>query len=249
MRKSETHPKNLYASTENIKSVTLHISQQASFFMIPALFFPEGISYYFTEDQKDMSVLKPNELMIVEKYGAKRMSDFCTGRYCLRKCMEPLGFDGEILVGERGMPLLPTHITASLSHSKTLCGAIAGHKEQFQSLGFDIETCGRVHTDMWRLLFTKNETEFLNSLDTERRNLLSTVFFSLKEAFYKLQYPLTGVFLDFPEVEVMVENDELHVKLLRRVNGHFTEGLLTGGRMLHHNEQVITYCVLPAITA
>lgn len=214
--------------------------------MILSSLFPEGISSYFTEDRKDANVLTTNERTISATYGSKRLADFCTGRYCLRQSTSPLGFEGEILIGERGMPLLPAHITASISHSKTMCGAIAAHKEQYISLGFDIETNGRVHKDMWHLLFTENETDYLNSLGENEQNLTSTIFFSLKEAYYKMQYPLTGTFLDFPEVEVLADNDTLAVKLLREVNERFITGHITPGYIIQHENQVITYCTIPA---
>ncbi len=216
--------------------------------MIPSRFFPGGICYFFSEEKKDKSILSENEWMIVQKYGTKRLADFCTGRYCMRKCTEQLGFSGDILIGDRGMPLLPNHITASLSHSKNLCGAIAGDKDLFLSLGLDIETCGRVHKKMWYLLFTKNEIEYLNSLDDEQQDFISTVFFSLKEAFYKLQYPLTGIFLDFPEVEIVMINNRFYVKMLRHVTSLFAEGRLIQGSILKYYDQVITYCSLPVKT-
>lgn len=206
--------------------------------------FPGDIYYYFSEEKHDVGVLVGGELAIVKDYGAKRITDFCTGRYCLRKSTEALAFSGEILVGERGRPLLPGHITASLSHSRKLSGAIAGHKDRYLSVGLDIETNGRVYRDMWYLLFTKNETLYLDSLDEERRSYMSTVFFSMKEAFYKLQYPLTNIFLDFPEVEIVVKDEAFYVKVLRHVSGLFTEGKLVQGHVIRHGDQVITYCTM-----
>jgi 4'-phosphopantetheinyl transferase EntD len=207
---------------------------------------PADIHFFFSEEKMDIHVLLEGEREIAKGYGAKRFADFCTGRYCLRRCTEAFGFTGDILIGERGMPLLPRHITASLSHSKKLAGAIAGHKDKYLSVGLDIETCGRVHKDMWYLLFTGNETAFLNSLDDEQRTFLSAVFFSMKEAFYKLQYPLTGIFLDFTEVEIVVEEERFYVKTLRHVTDLFPEGRLTEGKIIQHNDQVITYCIMPA---
>ena len=146
------------------------------------------------------------------------------------------------------MPLLPEDITASLSHSKKISGAIAGHKNKYLSLGVDIETCGRVKRDMWYLLFTEKEQQFLNEQDDEQAQFLATVFFSLKEAFYKMQYPLTGIFLDFPEVEVVVNDDQFYVKPLRDVAAMFTEGRLFPGYVIRHNDEVITWFALTTTT-
>lgn len=212
--------------------------------MIAPTFFPEDICHFFTDEKMGQNVLSDNEKELAQKYGTKRLTDFCTGRYCLRKCMEQYGFSGDILIGEMGMPLLPGHITASLSHSKKLSGAIAAHKDKFLSLGLDIETSGRVKKEMWRLLFTKDEIDFLNNLDDDQQNLFSTVYFSLKEAFYKLQYPITGIFLDFHDVSVNFIEDRYYVKTLRSVAGIFTEGELTRGYILELDNEVVTYCSL-----
>ena len=213
--------------------------------MISPIFFPGDISYYFSAGRHGADALSENELEIARQYGAKRFSDFCTGRYCMRQCTAPLGFSGDILIGERGMPLLPDNITASLSHSKKICGAIAGDKSKFLSLGIDIESCGRVKRDMWYLLFTKKEIDFLELHNEEQIQFLATAFFSLKEAFYKLQYPLTGTFLDFPEVEVAVINNRYYIKLLRPVAGIFTEGRLFSGSLFRYKDEVVTYFALP----
>lgn len=215
--------------------------------MISSLFFPADVSWYFSEEKYDGSVLSENELELARTYGAKRFADFCTGRFCMRQATAPLGFAGEILIGERGMPLLPDTITASLSHSKVISGAIAGHKKDYLSLGIDIETCGRVKQDMWYLLFTENELRFLGDKDEEQIKFYATAFFSLKEAFYKMQYPLTGIYLDFPEVEVVVINDQFFVKPLRHVAGLFTEGRLFPGRVISYKDHVVTYFTLSAI--
>jgi phosphopantetheine--protein transferase-like protein len=214
--------------------------------MLPVINFPNGVHAFFSYDKKDISVLSANEFAIAEKYGTKRLGDFCTGRYCLRSCTELLGYSGDILVGERGKPLLPDNIAASVSHSKTLCGAIAADTTLFQSVGIDIESIGRVHKDMWHLLFTPNETSQLVCLDEPAQQKLSTIFFSMKEAFYKMQYPLTATYLDFKEVEVIAQQGRYSVKLLTHVNEQFRSGTQVNGTTHSHNDQIITWCLLPS---
>jgi hypothetical protein len=185
-------------------------------------------------------------MALASGYGAKRLTDFSTGRYCLRQSTSPLGYAGEILIGDRGMPLLPGHITATLSHSRNLCGAIAARKSTYLSLGMDIETRNRVHEDMWKVLFTPGETAFLNRQTEAGKRLYSTIFFSLKEAFYKLQYPLTGVFIDFAEVEIFLLNNRLYARLLRQVSNLFPAQRVVQGSVFTWEEEVVTWCALPA---
>jgi 4'-phosphopantetheinyl transferase EntD len=214
--------------------------------MIAQGFFSGDVSYFFTQKKLGPDVLSEKERAVALEYGVKRLADFSTGRYCLRESTRQFGFEGDVLIGDRGMPLLPDHIAASVSHSKNLCGAIAGHKDQYLSLGLDIETCDRVHKGMWRLLFTKYEIDFLNGLDEEQQRLLSTVFFSLKEAFYKLQFPLTGIYLDFPEVEIYGVDNGYHIKALKPLGIIFPGGREVRGNMYRYNNEIVTYCSLSA---
>ena len=211
-------------------------------------FFPSDVHFFFTRERPDWDVLTESEMAIAEKYGTKRKSDFVTGRYCLRQCTGPMGFRGDILIGERGMPMLPQHIAASVSHSRNICGAIAGPKSTYLSLGIDIETAGRVSKEMWHLLFTTSEQKYLGSLSPDEQLLQSTVFFSLKEAYYKCQFPLTHTYLDFTEVAVRVLNQKLFVELLIEIPGPFKKGSLTEGKMTRYETEVITFCAIPGLS-
>jgi 4'-phosphopantetheinyl transferase EntD len=207
-------------------------------------FFPDGVVHFFTGDRYGVEALSAKELEFAGSYGAKRMKDFCTGRYCMRKCTAHYGFTGDIMVGERGMPILPEFIAASLSHSKNICGAVAGGKDKFQSLGLDIETVGRVNEDLWRLLFLDSETELLKGMDEEQQRISATIFFSMKEAFYKMQYPLTDTFLDFHEVEVIPNGDEFSIRLLTP-SGEFDRGQLFSGSVFQTGQEIVSFCALP----
>lgn len=208
-------------------------------------FFPGGVAHYFTAQRYGVEELLPQERTLSGGYGDKRLSDFCTGRYCMRQSTAPLGFSGEILIGNKGMPLLPDHITASLSHSRKLCGAVAAPKDMYLSLGLDIETNGRVHKDMWHLLFSANEINYLNSLDEAAQLLTTTIFFSAKEAFYKMQFPLTDTYLDFHDVEMDVIDGRYDVRLLRD-SGGFSCGQSFNATIYRSGEEVITFCAQPA---
>ena len=217
---------------------------------LPALDFhgllPVGIVPFFTQHRRGVDVLLPGEQEIAATYGAKRMSDFCTGRYCLRSCTGLLGFHGEILIGERGMPVLPQGIVGSVSHSKVLSGAVAASANEFLSVGLDIESNGRVHADMWHLLFNSREASFLNSLNDADRSVVATMFFSAKEAFYKMQYPLSGMYLDFHDVEMRQEADEsLFVTLLCDA-GPFTRSQTFEITSKVSGNEIVTFCALSA---
>lgn len=107
-----------------------------------------------------------------------------------------------IPIGPNREPIWPEGVVGSISHCDTLAGAIVAKKSDHISLGLDIEEIGRVTPNLWDLVFTENEKNYLSQLSDEDKRVQSTAIFSIKEAFYKFQHPLTKTFLDFLDVEV-----------------------------------------------
>jgi 4'-phosphopantetheinyl transferase EntD len=162
----------------------------------------EYINYFFTPHKQELPLhyltLPPNQ-----QFSQKRISDFSTGRYCAIKALEQLGIkDVLIPIGEDRAPVWPEGIVGSISHCDILTGAIVAKNSDHISLGLDIEEIGRVTPDLWDFVFTQNEKRYLSSLSEKEILIQSTAIFSIKEAFYKFQFPLTNFFLDFLDVEV-----------------------------------------------
>jgi 4'-phosphopantetheinyl transferase EntD len=165
------------------------------------LFESKFISF-FTPHKQELPhhslALPPNH-----QFSPKRLADFSTGRYCAIKALEQLEIQGAVIpIGEDRAPIWPEGIVGSISHCDSLTGAIVAKSSDHSSLGLDIEEIGRVTPDLWDLVFTENEKNFLFGLSEENMLVKSTAIFSIKEAFYKFQYPLTKTFLDFLDVEV-----------------------------------------------
>ena len=141
------------------------------------------------------------------QFSQKRLEDFSTGRYCALKALEQLGIQDAIIpIGEDRAPIWPEGIVGSISHCDKLIGAIVAKKSDHISLGLDIEEIGTVTPDIYDLVFTENEKQYLSSLRGGELHEKSTVIFSIKEAFYKFQHPITKTFLDFLDVEVVTPN-------------------------------------------
>ena len=146
-------------------------------------------------------------LSVNHKFRAKRLSDFYTGRYCARKALEQLGlYDIIIPIGKYREPIWPDGIVGSISHCDKLVGAIVAKKSDHISLGLDIEEIGTVTPDIYDLVFRENEKQYLSSFNGRELEEQSTLIFSIKEAFYKFQHPITKTFLDFLDVEVVTPN-------------------------------------------
>jgi 4'-phosphopantetheinyl transferase EntD len=171
---------------------------------------------FFTSDKHELSLDKLG-LPQNHNYFPQRLTDFSTGRYCATKSLEQLGVENAIIpIGKDREPTWPEGIVGSISHCDSLTGAIVAKSLDYISLGLDIEEIGRVTPDLWDLVFTENEKNFLSGLSEKEVLVQSTVIFSAKEAFYKFQYPITKIFLDFLDVEVVLP--DMHRILLIKNN-------------------------------
>jgi 4'-phosphopantetheinyl transferase EntD len=170
----------------------------------------------FSTDFYTETELMPAEKLLARSWASKRIMDFSTGRYCAREALNELGITGaEILIGTQREPLWPIGMVGSISHAEGFAGAIVGDEKTVMSIGLDIESLGRVKKEMWYLLFTNFEQEFLNQWPLKLQEYYSTAFFSLKESFYKFQFPLTRTFLNFTDVEIDFFDERFEIKILK----------------------------------
>jgi 4'-phosphopantetheinyl transferase EntD len=185
--------------------------------MIPDLGLPSGIfSTYFSTAFAGPEVLSAAEFELVKTYAPQRISDFASGRSCARKAMELLGIkDAEVLKGVHNEPLWPEGIIGSISHTHEMAGAIVAHSEQVRGIGIDIERIGRVKAGMWDLLFSDYEKNFLLGFPEKEQAVYTTALFSMKESFYKMQFPITRTSLWFHDVEISEKNGAFRLLVLK----------------------------------
>jgi 4'-phosphopantetheinyl transferase EntD len=197
----------------------------------------------FTTDFIGPEVLTDREKVFIERAVQQRVNHFSTGRWCAKQAMKTLGIpDVEILVGEGKAPIWPEGIVGSISHSKTMAGAVVAAADKLVSIGMDIETIGGIRPDMWDMLFLPSEQQYLNTFTGDDLALQTTLLFSGKEAFYKFQYPLTKTFLDFTDVEIRPAGDKFE---LRVIVDSGAKALWPPTTTIHYvmvDDQVITLC-------
>jgi 4'-phosphopantetheinyl transferase EntD len=203
----------------------------------------QNIQSFFTLHKHELPrhslALPPNH-----QFSPKRLADFSTGRFCALKALEQLGKQDAIIpIGEDRAPIWPKGIVGSISHCDRLTGAIVAKSSDHISIGLDIEEIGRVTRDLWDLVFTENEKNYLSGLSEEDILVQSTAIFSIKEAFYKFQHPLTKTFLDFLEVEVTLP-DLNQVKVL--VETIEPSSTIRRNQVIHRIENE---CIISLITA
>ena len=133
----------------------------------------------------------------------KRQREFLQTRNLARELMSLLGVPAQPILAEPDRaPRWPTGLVGSLTHNDTHGAVSLARSGTLHSVGLDIETQGRIEDRLWDHLFTQNEQLALRALPAEQIQHEATAIFSIKEAFYKYQFPLTKSWVGFQDVEV-----------------------------------------------
>ena len=202
-----------------------------------------NINYSFCTPHHNDLPLHKIDLPPNHQFSPKRLADYSSGRYCATKALEQLEIkDVNIPIGNDREPIWPEGIVGSTSHCDRLTGAIVAKNTHHISLGLDIEEIGNVTTDLWDLVFTENEKNYLSGLSVDEILVQSTAIFSIKEAFYKFQHPLTKTFLDFLDVEVCLE-DFSRINVLSNLIRE--ESIIRNNRVLYSIEKE---CIVSIVT-
>ncbi len=200
-------------------------------------------SQCFTTDFCGPELLSEAEKSIIERASAQRVSHFSTGRYCAKQALKQVGIaNAEILMSEDKQPLWPEGIVGSISHTKNMVGAVVADAGKLVSIGLDIETIGGVKPDMWDMLYLQSEQEWLNTFSGEELAFYTTLLFSGKEAFYKFQHPITKTFLDFTDVGITVDSEQLQLRVIIDFPGKELLPKFTPIKYTRYEQQVITLC-------
>lgn len=162
----------------------------------------------------------PDQLLVSQEAGrielpetlrsanSKRRADYVAGRLCAHSAIQRLG--GQILeVGRQadGAPSWPPGLCGSISHTAGQAVAVAARVERHRSLGIDVERV--LSSDQARalapLILTPSEQARFSQYPLQ---LATTAVFSLKEALFKLLYPLTNVMFFHEHAEVLSLKDD-----------------------------------------
>jgi 4'-phosphopantetheinyl transferase EntD len=143
-----------------------------------------------------------------------RKIDFTMGRVAAREALQKIGCPPTAIpVGTERAPIWPTGITGSIAHTQDIAVAVVARVEHVLALGVDIEQSSAVTEDLWPKLFLPAERVFLQSLNEASRARFATAIFSMKEAFYKFQFPHTNVWLNFQDVALSMNLESTNCTL------------------------------------
>lgn len=141
-------------------------------------------------------------LELPSSWSEKRRREFVAGRFAARDALNELGMVGWVERAPDGLPLFPTPLSGSISHtgSREIWG-VAVATRSAQSIGIDIEECKRLEPALFDHILTPQEKNKLRADEVDLGRAALQVF-SAKEAFYKCVFPVRREFFGFQDAIV-----------------------------------------------
>ncbi|TMQ65446.1 MAG: 4'-phosphopantetheinyl transferase superfamily protein [Candidatus Eisenbacteria bacterium] len=168
--------------------------------------FPREVHTCCTTEEPDPGLLYPEEAECVRGVVPLRRREFAQGRLCARRALAELGIRNfPLLMKQDRSPVWPEAIVGSLSHSGGYCAVALARKCIIGGLGLDVDTAESLEEELVPLICGASEIARLEDSREADRGLLAKLVFSAKESVFKCVYPLTGVFLDFHDCEIELQ--------------------------------------------
>jgi 4'-phosphopantetheinyl transferase EntD len=161
-----------------------------------------------------LPVLPEAEALAVAMAAESRKIDFTMGRVAAREALQKVGHPPiAIPAGTDRAPIWPAGIIGSIAHTQGMAVAVVARMEHVLAIGVDLEQSGAVTEDLWPELFLPEERAFLQSINEAGRARLATAIFSVKEAFYKFQFPHTNERPAFQDVKLRLDIGSMNCTL------------------------------------
>lgn len=106
--------------------------------------------------------------------------------------------------GPVGEPIWPEGFVGSLAHTEGFAVAVIARTSTCVALGIDVEPALPLPGDAAELVLLDEERSWVASLQ-DREPGAGRIVFCAKECVHKAIHPLTGTWLDFPEVHIEVD--------------------------------------------
>lgn len=180
------------------------VNTRASVEVPLATLFSQGVVTAQARPEQRDHELYPEELVFLERAVPKRRAEFGSVRVCARQALSQLGVAPVAIpsLPDRS-PRWPAGVIGSMTHTADYCAAVVAPTSLLRGVGIDAEREKDLEPELVQMICTSKERAFLARRQTSARD--TVVYFSAKEAFYKCQYPLTGLFLDFLSVELELD--------------------------------------------
>lgn len=158
--------------------------------------------------------LTPAEFASVSQASDRRKFEFSTSRMAIRQLLKQEGHTGSGVIScPKGAPVWPADWVGSISHSRGICTVVLARNSYYSELGIDIENRNRLNQRIWRKIASNEEIQKVEKSLTHcsiSMHDAMTVLFSMKEAYFKYQYPHTSEWLGFLDVQVhFLDNNQI----------------------------------------
>lgn len=207
---------------------------------------PAGVSPGVRRVVSPHPPLRPDEALLTSRMSPIRLQEFSAGRAAARDALSRLGKPGtSILVGPGRVPKWPTGFVGSITHTATLAAAVVAETSRIRSLGLDAEEQDALEAQLLPVVCRPEELARLTG-DSARASTAKLIF-SAKEAAYKCLSPLTGIFLEFQDLEIRLRPENQSFSVL----GHGSQTLhmplaQLRGRYGTADGMIVTVCWLAA---
>jgi 4'-phosphopantetheinyl transferase EntD len=160
--------------------------------------YPAAVRTFFSARLPANAKLLAEEMRVTTGMVEKRLAEFTHGRYCARSAMKLLGSRSvPIGKGPDREPVWPGGIIGSISHTEGSAAAAVANSTEMVAVGLDMEGCAPLQADLIPMICLPEENP---GQDGAHAKLL----FSIKESIYKCLFPLVGEYIDFLEIEVIL---------------------------------------------
>lgn len=122
---------------------------------------------------------------MIHSWAKHRQEEFSAGRQCVSQALAKLGSEDHIALPDAGgLPIWPKGFLGSISHSIGVAMAVVAKLEEYSLIGLDLEKTNRLSQSAARRVIHPLEISFAKD-----NQVNASILFSLKESFYKAQFP------------------------------------------------------------
>jgi 4'-phosphopantetheinyl transferase EntD len=162
---------------------------------------PKGAAFEVAIIEQHSADLLPEELQLIESWAPSRQREFAAGRMCARRALDLLGVGASGLLPDAdGIPQWPEGTVGSISHCRGVAMAMSAKSVDCRLLGLDLEKTNRLSAGAINKVLHPVEQIFAGC-DQQKASIL----FSLKEAFYKAQFPKWRAVGNFSDLALEVD--------------------------------------------
>jgi 4'-phosphopantetheinyl transferase EntD len=164
---------------------------------------PNGAVAAETSGDPPVDLFPVEEPAIAEATGERRR-EFATGRACARTALDRLGYRPVALPrDDGGAPIWPHGVVGSITHCAGYRAAAVAPVSVLDTVGVDAEPNVALPSGMDAVVALPEERDQVAVLLRRSPGIRwDRLLFSAKEAVYKAVHPLTGMWLEFPEVAI-----------------------------------------------